>query len=94
MNNYLVLKRPVITEKGTLLQEQNKYLFEVAPSASKAQVHEAVERAFNVKVISVNMVKMRGERRRMGVRWVQTPSWKKAVVTLKPGDKIQLFEGS
>ena len=95
MHIFQVLKRPLITEKSTLLQEQNKYVFEVAPSANKVQVREAVQRAFEVKVTNVNMVHTAGENRRLrNGRWLRTPATKKAIVTVAPGDTIQLFEGA
>ncbi len=93
MHLYEVLRRPLITEKGTMLQSQGKYIFEVADEANKQMVKQAVEKAFNVSVIAVNMIKEHGKSRRMGRRIIQEPSLKKAIVTLKPGDKIQLFEG-
>ncbi len=93
MHLYEVLRRPVITEKGTVLQSQNKYAFEVAGGANKPQIKQAVEKAFGVKVTAVNVMTMRGKMRRVGRRQVLTPSWRKAVVTLKPGDKIEIFEG-
>ena len=90
-----VLKRPLITEKSTLLQEQNKYVFEVLPRANKPQIREAFERAFEVSVASVNIVKIPGERRRLrNGRWLTSKPMKKEVVTLKAGDTIQLFEGA
>ena len=88
-----VLRRPLITEKNTTLQAQNKYAFEVAKEANKPQVKQAVEKAFKVKVITVNTIMVPGKSRRVGRRVVLTQSWKKAVVTLKPGDKIEFFEG-
>ncbi len=93
MHLYEVLRRPLITEKGTGLQTQNKYAFEVAGEANKPLVKQAVEKAFNVKVTSVNIVRMPSKMRRVGRRQVLTQPWKKAIVTLKPGDKIQIFEG-
>ena len=93
MHLYEVLRRPLITEKNTLLQAQGRYVFEVADKANKQQVRQAVETAFKVKVTAVNVMTVPGKKRRMGRREVQSPSWKKAVVTLKPGDKIELFEG-
>jgi large subunit ribosomal protein L23 len=93
MHLYEVLRRPLITEKNTGLQAQGKYVFEVANDANKAQVKQAVETAFKVNVTAVNVMTVQGKKKRMGRREVQTPSWKKAIVTLKPGDKIQLFEG-
>ena len=88
-----VLRHPVITEKNTQLQTQGKYAFEVAEKANKPQIKQAVERAFNVKVTAVNVIKVRGKMRVIGRRRVLTQSWKKAIVTLQPGDKIELFEG-
>jgi len=93
MHLYEVLRHPLVTEKATLLQEGNKYAFEVTIKAHKAQVKEAVERAFKVKVTKVNVMIMPGKKRRMGRREVTFPSWKKAVVTLEAGYKITLFEG-
>lgn len=95
MHIFQVLKRPLITEKSTLLQERNKYVFEVLPSANKVQVREAVQRAYDVKVTNVNMVRAAGENRRLrNGRWLRTPGMKKAIVTVAPGDTIQLFEGA
>lgn len=93
MHLYEVLRRPLITEKATLLQGQGKYAFEVAGKATKNLVKQAVEKAFKVKVVSVNMMMVPGKTKRMGRRLVTGSSWKKAVVTLKPGNKIELFEG-
>ena len=93
MHLYEVLRRPLITEKATLLKEEDKYAFEVASKATKSQVKEAVERAFKVKVNKVNVMTVPGKTRRIGRRQVTTPSWKKAVVSLEPGHKISFFEG-
>ena len=93
MHLYEVLRRPLLTEKNTALQAQNKYAFEVAGGASKHQIEQAVEKAFKVKVTAVNVMTVPGKTRRVGRRQVLTSPWKKAIVTLKPGDKIELFEG-
>ena len=93
MHLYDVLRRPLVTEKNTILQAQNKYAFEVAKEANKPQIKQAVEKAFKVRVTGVNVTKVSGKTRRVGRRMVQTPPWKKAVVTLRPGDKIEIFEG-
>ena len=93
MNLYEVLRRPVITEKNTTLQPLGKYAFEVAREANKPQVKQAVEKAFKVKVLGVNVMMVSGKTRRVGRRQVLTQPWKKAIVTLKPGDKIEFFEG-
>ena len=89
-----MLVRPIVTEKSTLLQEQGKYVFEVLPIANKVMVREAVEQAYDVKVVGVNILKTRGKMKRYGPRRVRTRDRKKAVVTLKQGDRIQLFEGA
>jgi large subunit ribosomal protein L23 len=93
MHLYEVLRRPLITEKNTDLQAQGKYVFKVAGDANKTQIKQAVETAFKVSVTAVNIMTVHGKKKRMGRREVQNPSWKKAVVTLKPGNKIELFEG-
>jgi len=76
-----------------MLQAQGKYAFEVAEEANKQQVKQAVEKAFKVTVMAVNVMTVPGKTKRVGRRMVLTPSRKKAIVTLKPGDKIELFEG-
>jgi len=93
MHLYEVLRRPLITEKYTVLQAQGKYAFEVAGEANKPQIKQAVEKAFNVKVAAVNVMIVPGKRRRRGRQQLPAHPWKKAIVTLKPGDKIELFEG-
>jgi len=93
MQLYEVLRRPLITEKNTGLQASNKYVFEIAKEANKPLVKQAVEKAFKVTVSDVNIVSVSGKKKRYGARIVAKPSWKKAIVTLKEGDKIQIFEG-
>jgi len=88
-----VLIRPVVTEKSTRLQEENKFTFEVLLEANRGQVKQAVEKLFDVKVLKVNMVRTPGKRKRFRQRLVQERAHKKAIVTLKPGDKLALFEG-
>ena len=88
-----VLRRPVITEKSTALQARDKYTFEVMPNANKQQVKQAVEQAFKVEVVKVNVMTVTGKWRGAGRRRGKTSDWKKAVVTLKPGQKIEFFEG-
>jgi large subunit ribosomal protein L23 len=93
MHPYQVVKRPLITEKATIMKDRNKYAFEVSKAANKRQVKEAVEEAFKVSVVKVTVMSVPGKMRRVGRRQVLTPVWKKAVVTLAPGDKIEFFEG-
>ncbi len=93
MNSFDILRRPIITEKSTYLQEQGRYVFEVRPSATKHQVKRAVEDAFDVSVASVNTMNVRGKTRRLGPRMSKKRDWKKAIVTLAPGNTITIFEG-
>ena len=94
LHPYDVLRRPVVTEKSTMLAGQNKYVFEVAMAANKPQIREAGQRAFEVKVSAVTTAGVRGRLRRYGRQGGgQRPSWKKAIVTLAPGDTIEIFEG-
>lgn len=91
-----VLRRPVITEKNTRLMEMGQYTFEVARDANKIQIKDAVERTFNVEVVAVNVMNVRGKERRRGRRGRvasvgRTPARKKAIVTLKEGQTIDLF---
>jgi large subunit ribosomal protein L23 len=88
-----IITRPLITEKAQRATTQNKYVFEVDKRANKMQIREAVELAFNVRVTAVHTVSMRGKVKRYGIRRTRMPDWKKAVVTLAAGDKIELFEG-
>ena len=96
MNIFRVLKRPVVTEKSTMLQEAHKYVFEIHEAATKPQVREAIERAFEVNVVSVNIVKTHGEVRRFGAsgRRALVGGSKKAIVTVQADQHIQIFEGT
>jgi len=89
-----VLRRPIVTEKSTLLSEQGRYVFEVDTAASKHDIARAVEWAFDVKVVKVNTLKVPGKVKRYGRRPSKQPDWKKAIVSLQAGDSIQLFEGA
>ncbi|MFQ5658201.1 MAG: 50S ribosomal protein L23 [Candidatus Methylomirabilales bacterium] len=88
-----ILRRPVVTEKGTALKEQNKYLFEVDRRANKVEIKQAVESLFNVKVAAIHTVAMRGKVKRLGRFAGRTSDWKKAIVTLREGHSIEFFEG-
>jgi large subunit ribosomal protein L23 len=92
---YEVLRRPIVTEKSTLLAGHRKYVFEVAVGANKLQIKAAVERAFNVTVQDVNTAMARGrqKRNRYGRAAGEPPVFKKAVVTVAPGQTIEFFEG-
>ncbi len=88
-----VLKRPVVTEKSTGLTETGRYVFEVDPSATKLQIKQVVQEAFDVKVVGVNTMVVKGKRKRFGPRMSVGKNWKKAIVTLAPGESITIFEG-
>ena len=88
-----ILKRPIINEKSTPLQEKFKYTFEVDKGASKQQIKEAVEKAFKVNVVKVNVITMPAKWRGPGRRRSQESPWKKAIVKIKQGQKIEYFEG-
>jgi large subunit ribosomal protein L23 len=91
---YQIIKRPLITERGTRLKEkENKYLFEVAKGANKLEIRKAIESLFRVHVTSVHTISMRGKEKKVGRFAGKTPDWKKAMVTLKEGDSIELVEG-
>lgn len=94
-NIHQVIKRPIITEKSTALSAaENKYIFEVDKKTSKGEIKQAVEELFKVKVLGVKTANVRGKEGRVGRRRTlsKKPSWKRAVVALKEGDKIDLFE--
>jgi large subunit ribosomal protein L23 len=95
VDEYQVLQHPLLTEKSTSLRERhNKVSFAVHPSANKPAVKSAVERILKVKVLDVNISNVRGKDKRMGRFHGRTSNWKKAIVTLKPGEKLELFEGA
>lgn len=91
-----IIKRPLIlTEKGTTLRDtENQYLFEVDLRANKIEIRKAVETLFDVSVVDVNTLIMRGKMKRMGRTRAKTRNWKKAIVTLADDDSIDFFEGS
>jgi large subunit ribosomal protein L23 len=88
-----VLKRPLLTEKATIGREMaGEYAFEVDPAANKIQIREAIEDRFDVAVKCVRTVRMKGKIKRMGLHQGKRPDWKKALVTLKEGQSIDLYE--
>ena len=91
---YDVIKRPVITEKGSRIkEEQNKIVLEVATEANKAEIKKAVETVFKVKVEKVTTMNVMGKKKRIGLRHGVRSDWKKAVVTLKEGQTVEYLEG-
>jgi large subunit ribosomal protein L23 len=89
-----ILIRPVVSEKSYNQITENRYTFRVHPDAHKTQVRQAVEELFDVKVVAVNIVKMPPKPKRRGMIKGTKPGWKKAIVELKAGDKIEIFEGA
>jgi large subunit ribosomal protein L23 len=95
MNAVEVIKGPVITEKGTLVNELgNQVVFRVHPQANKVEIRQAVERLFKVKVEKVRTSRLLGKTRRVGKTQGRRSDWKKAYVTLAEGDRIDFFEGA
>ena len=91
---YKIIKRPLITEKSTIQKEMdNQLAFEVDRRANKIEIKKAVERIFKVQVENVRTMNYQGKQKRLGRTVGRRPHWKKAVVTLKPGQKIEFFEG-
>ena len=92
---YGIIKRPLLTEKGQDLRDvEGKYMFEVSPEANKIEIAKAVEQLFEVRVHKVNTQWVRGKMKRVGRHLGKKPNWKRAVVTLREGDTIDLFEGA
>ena len=88
-----IIRKPIISEKSYDLTEQRKYTFEVDKRATKPQIRMAIEEIFNVDVTSVNTMNRLGKVKKQGWTSGRRPSWKKAIVTLREGDKIEIFEG-
>jgi len=90
-----ILRKPLITEKSNLMKElANQVAFEVSPTATKIEIRKAVEEVFKVKVVGVQTARMTGKRKRFGRTMGKKPDWKKAVVTLAPGERVDFFEGA
>jgi large subunit ribosomal protein L23 len=95
MNQFDIIKRPLITEKGTASQEAaNQYYFAVDPRATKTDIRRAVSDIFGVSVVAVRTMNVGGKRRRVGMNTGRTAAWKKAIVTLKEGERIEFLEGA
>lgn len=93
MNSNDIIIRPIISEKTTELMEQQKYVFQVARDSNKLTVKKALKELFNVTPEKVNILNVRGKNRRLRFRVGKKAAWKKAIVTLRAGDKIEIFEG-
>jgi large subunit ribosomal protein L23 len=94
MHSREVIIAPVVSEKSYSLIEDNKYSFRVHPKAHKTQIRQAVEELFDVKVEGVNVVQVRSKPKRRGLHRGKKPGWKKAIVQLREGDRIEIFEGA
>ena len=92
-NIHDVLVKPLVSEKSMMMIEENKYSFQVAREANKIEIKHAVETIFNVKVTAVTTRLIKGKLKRMGKYQGKRPDTKKAIVTLKEGDKIEIFSG-
>lgn len=88
-----VIIRPVVSEKSYVLASVNKYTFRVHPDAHKTQIRQAVEKLFDVKVVAVRTISVKSKPKRRGVIHGRTRQWKKAVVQVRPGDTIPIFQG-
>ncbi len=86
-----LIRRPIVTEKATRLLEENKYTFEVIPQATKPEIKAAIQELFNVKVVGVNTLRPPRQQRRVGKFMGYRPQYKRAIVTLAPGDSITLY---
>ncbi|MCK9273733.1 MAG: 50S ribosomal protein L23 [Syntrophales bacterium] len=94
MELYEIIKRPVITEKSTIAREEaNSYVFEVDKRATKIEIQGAVEKIFKVKVAEVRTINMIGKKKRRGRIIGKRNDWKKAIVTLAPGNSIEIYQG-
>ncbi|GHS98237.1 50S ribosomal protein L23 [Synergistales bacterium] len=89
-----IIIKPIVTEKSSSLMEENKYTFEVHKNANKIQVRQAVEEIFKVKVLSVNTLNIGSKPKRMGAFIGRTRTWKKAIVAVAAGQRIEFFEGA
>ena len=93
-NPYDIIIAPLISEKGVSMMEDNKYCFKVATYANKHEIAAAVAENFKVEVLGVNIINYDGKKKRLGVHVGKKSDWKKAVVTLKKGNRIEVFEGA
>ena len=89
-----IIIRPVVSEKSYVLAANDKYTFRVHPDAHKTQIRQAVEELFEVKVAAVNILKVQSKPKRRGFIKGRRPGWKKAIVELREGYEIEIFEGA
>ena len=92
-NIHDIIIKPIVTEASMIAMENNKYTFKVLPKANKTQIKKAVSEIFDVEVVKVNTMNVKGKIKRMGRNEGKRADWKKAIVKLAPGNEIELFEG-
>lgn len=92
-NSRDILVKPIVSERSVAQMEENKYTFKTDKKANKIEIKRAVEEIFNVKVVDVKTMIVKGKVKRMGRYQGKRPDWKKAIVTLQAGDKIEVFDG-
>ncbi len=93
-NQFQVIKQPILTERATVLKEdRNQVVFKVHPKANKLEIKEAVEAIFKIKVLEVNTLNYKGKPKRLGVHSGKRAAWKKAIVTVVKGEKLDFLEG-
>jgi large subunit ribosomal protein L23 len=93
MQHSQIIIRPVVSEKSYVLSAANKYTFRVHPDAHKTQIRQAVEALFDVKVVEVRTMSIKSKPKRRGLTRGRTRTWKKAIVQVRPGDTIPIFQG-
>lgn len=94
MNHFQIVKRPILTERAIALKEEkNQVVFNVHPKANKLEIKEAIEVLFKIKVITVNTANYKGKPKRLGINSGKRSAWKKAVVTIAKGEKLDFLEG-
>jgi len=89
-----IIRKPMVTEKSTRQKEENQYVFEVMREANKVEIQKAIEKLFKVKVLQVRTSNVLGKMKRLGRKSGKRQDWKKAIITLKEGDRIDFFEGA
>jgi large subunit ribosomal protein L23 len=94
LEEYKIIRRPIVTEKSSHIKDENsQVVFEVSLDANKSEIRKAIEKLFKVKVLAVNTQNRLGKRKRLGKTLGRRKNWKRAIVTLKEGDRIDFFEG-
>lgn len=93
IEDWRILIKPLISEKATILNEKSQYVFEVAPFATKSEIKKAIVSLYNVKPVKINIINFSGKKVRYGKAHGKTKKWRKAIIMLKPEDKIEIYQG-